>query len=517
MIDATPALRLYARRRLARLARQDPVEEQRRQLLSLVRRAARTRFGRDHRFPEIADVADFQARVPPRRYEEMWDIYWRHDFPRLVDLTWPGTIPFFALSSGTASGTTKYIPCSREMNRANSRAALDLLVHHLANRPRSRVLGGRNFMLGGSTDLVENAPGIHSGDLSGIAVTQIPWWARPYCFPPRHLALIADWEEKTDRLARASLAEDIRTITGTPSWLLIFFERLFALRPESAGRLAGVFPNLELLAHGGVSFEPYRRQFEELLRGCHAELREVYPASEGFVAVADRDPEDGLRLIVDNGLFFEFVPLSELGSERPTRHWLGNAEPDVDYALVLSSCAGLWSYVLGDTVRLRGLHPPRLVVTGRVSYYLSAFGEHLTGEEIERAVSTAAGAIQAAIADFSVGAVFPDASRARGRHLYIVEFRGAVPEAAGAKAFAQIVDRELCRANDDYRAHRSGGFGLDPPQVVVAAPGTFAGWMRRRGQLGGQHKVPRIIADPALFASLCDCAAAREGQPTRNA
>jgi hypothetical protein len=502
MIDATPLLRLYARYRLARLARQDAAAAQQRQLLRLVRSASHTRFGRDHRFSEIRDIADFQARVPIRSYEDLWSVYWSPAFPELVDCSWPGTIPFFALSSGTSSGATKYIPCSQAMNRSNEWAAIDLLVHHVANRAQSRVLGGKNLMLGGSTDLVENAPGIRSGDLSGIAVSQIPWWAWPYCFPPPELALIADWEKKIDRIALAALEEDIRTITGTPSWLLIFFERLFALRPERERRLAVFFPNLELLAHGGVNFAPYRQQFLDLLAGSRAELREVYPASEGFIAIADRGSGEGLRLIVDNGLFYEFVPLDELGGVRPKRHWLGNAQPGVDYALVVSTCAGLWAYVLGDTVRLVGLNPPRLEVTGRTSYFLSAFGEHLTGAEIEQAVGKAAELTRTAIADFAVGALFPDATHPLGQHLYIVEFSDPIPAPAGVAAFAEVIDTHLCSANADYRAHRAGGFGLEAPAVVVAPHGTFSAWMKRRGQLGGQHKVPRVIADPALFGEL---------------
>jgi len=507
MINGTPLLRLYGRYRTAQLARQDPLAEQQRQLLRLIRKATRTRFGRDHRFAEVRNIADFQARVPLCRYEDMWAAYWRRDFPRLLDCTWPGTIPFFALTSGTTSGTTKYIPCSREMNRSNDWAAIDILVHHVANRPQSRVLGGKNLMLGGSTDLVENAPGIRSGDLSGIAVSQIPWWARPYCFPPPKLALIADWEKKIDKLARAALGEDIRTITGTPSWLLIFFERLFALAAEQSRRLCLLFPNLELLIHGGVSFAPYRHQFEELLRGSHAELREVFPASEGFIAIADRGFGEGLRLIVDNGLFYEFVPTSEIETANPARHWLGNAELGVDYALVVSTCAGLWAYILGDTIRFVELDPPRILVTGRTSYSLSAFGEHLTGEEIEQAVSAAAEIMQASIADFAVGPVVPGASQARGRHLYIVEFSDTAPASVDVGAFAKNIDEHLCRANDDYRVHRVRSYGIETPVVMVVKQGAFAAWMKSRGQLGGQHKVPRIVSDPDLFAELRQFAA----------
>jgi hypothetical protein len=501
VIDATPLLRCYAGWRSHWLARQDPAIEQQRQLMRLVHRGAATRFGRDHRFEQVRGVADFQVAVPLRHYEKMWATYWQPSFPRLVDCTWSGTIPFFALTSGTTTGTTKYIPCTHEMNYANGWASIDILVHHLANRPESRAAGGKSFMLGGSTDLTELAPGVRAGDLSGIAASQIPGWARTYNFPPPELALIADWEAKIDRLARAVIGEDIRVISGTPSWLLVFFERLFSLRP-GAGRLRDVFPHLELLVHGGVNFGPYRRQFKELLAGTHAELREVYPASEGFFAIADRGPDDGLRMIIDNGLFYEFVPVDQVDAEKPSRHWLGNAEAGVDYALVVSNCAGLWGYLLGDTVRFLDLRPPRLLVTGRLSYFLSGFGEHLTGEEIECAVGKAAQKVARSISDFSVGAIFPNGTRKLGKHLYVVEFTESAPPASALESFAASIDTDLQARNDDYRAHRSGGFGLDGPEVLAVRHGAFNAWMKQRGQLGGQHKVPRVITNQALFDGL---------------
>ncbi len=503
MIDATPLLRAYARWRLGRLAREQGPQAQETLLLDLVRRAAATRFGRDHGFAAIRTVGDFQARVPLRRYEDFWRDYWQPSFPRLADCTWPGRIPYFALTSGTTTGVTKYIPCSREMVRANTFAAADILVHHVANRPQSRVFGGKGFMLGGSTDLKAEAPGVFSGDLSGIAVNEIPRLARGRYFPPRDLALIADWEEKLSVLAPRSLDEDIRALSGTPSWLLVFFDRLAELRPGADQRLVRFYPHLELLVHGGVNFAPYRHRFEALLEGGHAELREAYAASEGFVAVADRGADDGMRLLLDNGLFYEFVPVAELSHERPTRHWLADAELDLEYALVLTSCAGAWGYILGDTVRLVSKAPPRLVVTGRTSYTLSAFGEHLIDAEIERAVAAGAEAIGASVTDYSVGALFPERAGELGGHLYVVEF-DALPPTGRLAAFAAELDRVLAALNADYKAHRAGGHGLAAPRVVAAGPGSFAAWMKRRGKLGGQHKVPRIISDTKLFADLRD-------------
>ncbi|HEY4264617.1 MAG TPA: GH3 auxin-responsive promoter family protein [Micropepsaceae bacterium] len=504
MIDATPLLRLYARARASELDHQDAEDAQRGQLLRLLRHAANTRFGIDHGFSAINGITDFQASVKLRRYEDMWRDYWQKPFPRLVDCSWPKTIPYFALSSGTTSGTTKYIPYTEDMHRANSRGAKDMLVHHLRNRPASHLLGGKNFMLGGSTDLTKLAPGIEAGDLSGIVAARFSRWTRGYIYPPRALALIADWDTKIDALSRGILDEDIRSISGTPSWLLIFFERLFALRPEREPKFHAFFPNLELIVHGGVNFAPYRAQFDTLLQGTHAETREVYAASEGFIASADRGPGEGMRLVTDNGLFFEFVPVEELASENPARHWVANFELGVDYAIVVTSCAGLFAYVVGDIVKFVDRSPPRLLVTGRTSYTLSAFGEHLTGDEIEDAAGIAANAIGAAIADFSVGAVFPDAHHSRGVHLYIVEFSGLSPNIDAARHFIDTIDSVLSRRNDDYRVHRSGGFGLDPPRLLSVRRGTFAAWMKSRGQLGGQHKVPRIIANPELFQSLRD-------------
>ena len=501
MFDATPFLRLYAGHRARRLALEDGAQVQERTLLKLVRRAADTRFGKEHGFREIEDVAGFRERVPLRRYEDFWSVYWQPSFPRLTDNTWPGTIPFFAVTSGTTTGATKYIPCTPEMLRSNQHAGLDLVVHHLRHRPRSRVMGGRLFMLGGSTALVEEAPGVQSGDISGIAINQIPWWGHAFYFPPPALARLTDWEEKVARLAVRSLEKDIRLFGGTPSWVLLFCEALATLRQGST-RFAELYPNLELLVHGGVNFAPYRPRFESLLDGSHAELREVYPASEGFFAVADRGEGEGLRLILDHGIFYEFVPVAELDKAVPTRHWMGDIETGIDYALLVSTCAGAWAYLVGDTVRFVERRPPRLLVTGRTTYTLSAFGEHLIDAEIEEAVAVAADAIGADVTDYSVGPAYPQNPGELGGHLFIVEFAVAVTDRARLATFSRALDAALSATNADYEAHRSGDYGLDAPVVTAVDPGTFAAWMKRRGRLGGQHKVPRIINDQPLLDDL---------------
>jgi hypothetical protein len=501
VIDMTPLLRLYARRRRRRLERQNPAAVQRETLRWLVRRAAGTRFGREHGFARIRDIRDIQMAVPLRRYEDFWSAYWQPAFPVLADITWPGRMPYFAVSSGTTTGATKYIPVSRAMLRSNRRAALDLLAHHLGNRPQSRVFGGHNLLVGGSTALVQHAPGIWSGDLSGIAAATVPRWTRPFAYPTPDIARLTDWTEKTAKLAERAPDADIRSISGTPSWLLLLFDELARRHPGRGTLLADFFPRLELIVHGGVNFAPYGPRFAEWLDGSRAELREAYAASEGFIAVADRAPGEGMRVVLDHGIFYEFVPVGEIGAAAPARHTIGEIETGVDYAPALSTCAGLWGFVIGDTVRFVSRDPPRLLVTGRLSYTLSAFGEHLTGEEIEQVMTEAAALIGAGLRDFAVGALFPQKPGELGGHLYVVEFERQVsPDSR--RAFVEAIDKGLIRRNLDYEAHRAGGFGMRAPELCVLPRGGFAEWMRRRGRLGAQNKVPRGIVDPELFADL---------------
>jgi GH3 auxin-responsive promoter len=500
-LDITPPLRLVAARRGRGLARQDAVAAQKKTLFSLVKKAADTKFGRDHDFASIASVADFQARVPLRPYDEMWSDYWKSAFPKLADVSWPGPTTHMALSSGTTSGKTKYLPITDAMRRSNARAAFDVLVHHFEAQPHSHLYGGKSFFLGGSTALTEEAPGIWSGDLSGIVAKRLPIWAKPFIFPDPKLALMSDWAEKVEVLAKASLDVDIRALTGTPSWVLVLLDRVRELRDARGEADKPVFPNLEMFVHGGVNFAPYRTRFQKAFTGLNVDMREVYAASEGFVASADRGFGEGLRMNVDSGLFYEFVPVEELGRPNPTRHWLANAETGVNYALVLATCAGVWGYVIGDTVRLTEKAPPRLLITGRTSYGLSAWGEHLIAEEIENGVADATAAVGAEITDYSVGALFKDVDHPRDGHLWVVEFK-KTPSPPELEKFAGVLDETLIRLNDDYKVHRSVDFGIAPPTIRAVKPGTFAAWMKSRGKLGGQNKVPRVINDRELWENL---------------
>jgi hypothetical protein len=275
--------------------------------------------------------------------------------------------------------------------------------------------------------------------------------------------------------------------------------------------LENIYPNLELLVHGGVNFGPYKRQFDQLMSNSKAETREVYPASEGFIALADRGYGEGLRMNLDHGLFFEFIPVDQLDSAQPTRHWIGNIETDLNYALVLTTCSGLWSYIIGDTVKFIERDPPRILITGRTSYSLSAFGEHLIGIEIEECVTKSAETHNININDYSVGAVFPTPPEPLGYHLYVVECTELV-SIEKFNYFLKTLDTLLQERNEDYRAHRAEGFGMKQPNGIMVPPGTFKAWMTQRGKLGGQNKVPRIINDKSLFDSLCSFAQSRLNQ-----
>jgi len=489
-VDPTPLVRLYARRRLHHLRTGPAVKTQARMLRELRGKAGTTRFGHEHGLWDVETVADYQRAVPLRAYEDFWQHWWKPSFPVLEDVTWPGRVPFFAVTSGTTSGTTKYIPLTHATLRQNRRAALDLIAAHLVARPDSRLFGGRSFVLGGSMALQREAHGVESGDLSGIAARTQPTWMRPFTFPPPSLSLIDDWDDKLDRLVHAVDGRTITALSGVPSWMLLLLERL------ERAYVRWPLPELELLIHGGVAWGPYASRFEPYLARTGAEPREVYPASEGFIAFADRGPDEGLLLCWDSGLFFEFVPVDELDATEPTRHWLANVEPGVEYAIALSGPSGLWSFLVGDTVRFIETRPPRLLITGRTAYMLSAFGEHVIQTELDRAVTDAVEAAGGTVGEYVVGPVLR--ADAIGHHVVLIE--PAQARALDPGALARDIDATLARLNDDYRAHRAGDVSMAAPEIRLLPPGTCAEWLRRHGRLGGQHKVPRVIADTERFA-----------------
>jgi hypothetical protein len=517
---ADSAVGRYAQRRVTLLNHESAAQAQHRTLLSLLRQGRRTKFGRDHDFARIRTLTDYQARVPLREYEVFWKEYWQPAFPFVDNVTWPGPTPYFALSSGTTTGTTKYIPVSPRMLVSNRRAAMTMLAFHLAAHPATPLFTGRMFFLGGSTDLQDlgtlhaangvahsrfrvphflrrpPASAILAGDLSGIATRELSPLLRPYTFPPLEIALIKDWERKMLVLAEESAKLPITLIGGVPSWLLVFFERL----KQVSGRnhIADIWPTLRVVVHGGAKFDPYRTLFHDVIGSDAVHCLEIYPASEGFIAA--EDPRHCLlRLIPDHGLFFEFVPVEELGKDRPTRHTVANLELGVQYAVVVTTCAGLWSYLIGDTVCFEKRDPPLLRFTGRTKYFLSAFGEHLISEEVEKAVAAAAELTGTAVVDFHVGPVFPDTPSKPGRHRFLIEF---TQSPADLPRFTAKLDAELSRLNEDYAAHRTGDLTMLPPEIRIVPHGGFADWLRSLGKLGGQHKVPRMDNTGTITAEL---------------
>jgi hypothetical protein len=462
-------------------------------LLHLVHHARGTKFGRDHDFVRISSVADYQARVNVHDYEWFWTEYWKDAYPKLDDVTWPGKVPYYALSSGTTSGATKYVPVTREMVASNKKAAFTTTALFRHAYPQAKLLTGKFFFLGGSTDLRKQADGSLAGDLSGIAGRELLEVLRPYTFPPSDAMLLTDWREKVLHFAKASVGEKITAISGVPAWMMVLFDRLKEITAKRT--VAEVWPDLRLIVHGGTSFAPFRDLFKDTIGSDLVKYCEVYPCSEGFIAT--EDPRHKLlRIVPDHNVFFEFIPFREFGddgklkSSHPTRHTLANVETGVQYAVVITSCAGVWSYLVGDTVCFESRNPPLIRFTGRTKFFLSAFGEHLIAEEVDKAVTRAAHLCGVNAPEHHVGPVFPADPKQPGHHLYLIEFVPHGPK--NLELFATELDAELSRLNEDYAAHRVGDLTMLLPRVRVVKPGGFSKWMEQRGKLGGQNKVPTM-------------------------
>ncbi len=493
----TAVLRWYLRRVDAwlRQAAAGPVAAQQRTFEHLLDRARGTWFGRRHDFAAIRTPDDFAKAVPIGDFVGQIDMFRRIEAGER-DVSWPGKAPYFAQTSGTTAGD-KHIPVTRDMMRANRRAALAIFAYY-ARRPDAdvgRLFKAKLLFLGGSTILTETEGGGLLGDLSGIATRSIFWPITRHYEPGKKLALLDSWEQKVEKVARREADLDVRFVTGMPSWVKILFDRICQLRGvDPAGGMSTVWPHMELFVHGGVNFAPFRRSFEGYFAPGHRlEFEEVYPASEGFVAIQAEAGEPGMELLTDNGLFFEFVPLSQWGEPGAPRLTLREVTTDVPYSVVLSTCAGLWAYDLGDVVRFTSVRPPRIVFAGRNKHFINAFGENIIGEQVSSAVAAAAKETGAAVAEYTAAPLYPGEGRRVGAHQYVIEF-DRLP-AGGEAAFATAVDAELKRLNNDYSVKRAGEVGMTCVEVAAVAEGTFYEWMKRRGKLGGQHKVPVCAND----------------------
>jgi len=462
-----------------------PGQAQERLLHRLVRRARNTEFGRDHGFAAVRTVRDFQKAVPLARYEDLAPL-WHRAFDGGRDVTWPGHIAHFAITSGTTTAEVKSMPVSLEALRANRRAGLTLLALCERHAPDADLLAGKTLYFGGSTRL-ERHGACWRGDASGINAAHLPKLAWRWRLPEPDVGAMTDWAERADTVCQRYAGSPIRVIAGLPSWTLLLFRRL--LDHTGAACVADVWPDLRVLIHFGMAFEPYREQFAELV-GRELATVDTYSSSEGGLnAIQSEQGDPSMQLEVDAGAFYEFVPAAAIDAADPPRLTLDEVEVDTDYALLLSTPSGIWAYDVGDVVRFTSVRPPRIVVAGRTRLLLNDMGEHVIQEELEEALTAAVRATGAQVADFTVGAVLPTSSEARGHHRWLIEFHGEIPP---LDVFGERLDAALIEANLDYRLHRADDLSLLPPEIVPLAPGTFYAWAERHDALGGQHKVPRV-------------------------
>ena len=478
------------------LFRDNPIMAQLEVFHSLLRTARYTEWGRQHDYGAITTPEEFRQRVPVQDYEGVKPYVARLRKGE-QNLLWPTDVKWFAKSSGTTSDRSKFIPVSREaLEDCHYKGGKDLIALHYQQRPDSKLYQGMSLVVGGSSSIEQLRSDAYSGDLSAIIIRNLPVWVEVRRTPVIETALMENWEEKIERMARETMREDVRCIAGVPSWTLVLLRRILELTGKRD--IGQVWPNLELFMHGGVSFRPYREQFRDLIPSPQMNYLESYNASEGFFAVQDRRGADDMLLMLDYGIFYEFMPLSELGMERPRTLLLDEVEPGTDYALVISTNAGLWRYMPGDTVRFTSVKPFRLQVSGRTRSFINAFGEELIVDNADRGIEAACRATGAVVAEYTAAPIYMQGD-ARGGHEWAIEFERPPDD---MERFVDELDAAMRAMNSDYDAKRRGDMALRRPVAHRLERGTFHAWMRRRGKLGGQNKVPRLSNDRALIESI---------------
>jgi len=472
----------------------DAVHRQEKTFRNLIASARDTAFGRDHHFADIRTYEDFCEAVPVRDYEDLKGYVERVKHGER-DILWPGKPAYFAKTSGTTSGV-KYIPMSRESTPLHFGTARNAVFNYFARTGRGRWLDGKMIFLSGSPELNEVA-GIPTGRLSGISNHLVPGWLRTNQLPSWRTNCIDDWEEKLERIVDETVNADMRLISGIPPWVQMYYERLL----ERTGKrtVKEIFPNFSVFVYGGVNFEPYRAKLESLVGGPVDNI-ETYPASEGFIAFQDTFPTTGagapktpagLLLNADAGMFFEFIPAHEIFSKKPTRLWLRDVQIGVNYALVLNTNAGLWGYNIGDTVQFVSKAPYRIVVSGRVKHFISAFGEHVIGKEVEESLLPVANAAGIRIVEFTVAPQVNPSEGGLPYHEWFIEFDNLPGDLA---EFARDVDTRM-RAQNIYYDDLITGNILRPLKIIPLRRDAFREYMKTQGKLGGQNKVPRLAND----------------------
>ena len=463
--------------------KKNAVEDQEKLLLSLVKTAEKTLFGREHQFENIHAISDFQNKVQIADYEDLKP-YIEKVKKGQRNILWTETPQYFAKTSGTTSGS-KYIPISKEGMPFQLNAARSALFHYMAQKNNSDFVSGKMIFLQGSPEL-EEINGIQTGRLSGIVAHHIPNYLQKNRLPSQRTNLIEDWETKVDEIVKETEKENMTLISGIPPWLIMYFEKLIE---RNGKKITNLFPNLQLIITGGVNYEPYREKMEELLGG-KVDTLQTFPASEGFFAFQDNFEKEGLLLLTNHGIFYEFIPLEEYGKPEAKRLTLGEIELNKDYALILTTNSGLWAYSIGDVVRFISKDPFRILVSGRTKHFTSAFGEHVIAFEVEEAMKAAVEKFPAQITEFHLA---PEVNPSEGLpyHEWLIEFE---KEPENLDDFRKNLDDEMRKRNSYYDDLISGKI-LQPLIITALKKKAFQDFAKSEGKLGGQNKIPRLAND----------------------
>ncbi len=452
----------------------------------LLQRAANTEYGRNHLFNNTRSYDDFARNVPVNTYEEL-----KSDIDRMrhgeSDVLWPGQVKWYAKSSGTTNDKSKFIPVSQEgLQHIHYQGGKDVVALYLRNNPQSRLFDGRSLILGGSHSPNYNLPGSLVGDLSAILIENINPLANLVRVPKKQTALLSDFEVKRDRIARETLGKNVTNISGVPSWMMSVLVRVLELSGKE--HIEEVWPNLEVFFHGGIAFTPYRSQYEKLITSPKMHYMETYNASEGFFGIQNDPSDKSMLLMLDYDVFYEFMPVDQVGIPNPTVVPLTGVELNKNYAMLISTSCGLWRYMIGDTVMFTSRDPYKFVITGRTKYFINAFGEELIQDNAENGLLEACRETGAEVKEYTAAPVFMD-QNAKCRHQWVIEF-AKLPDSI--EHFADVLDKSLQQINSDYEAKRFHDITLQHLEVVVARQGLFDDWLKSKGKLGGQHKVPRL-------------------------
>ena len=459
---------------------------QRNVLKNLVSKATQTKWGRAHSYDKGLCYEDFVRQTPLNTYEELKGYIDRMRHGE-KDVLWPGRVKWYAKSSGTTNDKSKFIPVSTDgLHDTHYAGGNDVIVWYLRNNPKSSLFDGKALILGGSHAPNYNMPGSLVGDLSAILIENINPLINLIRVPKKSTALLSDFEIKRDRIAREAMKQNVTNLSGGPSWMLSVLNRVMEISGKQ--HLNEVWPNLEVFFHGGVAFTPYRRQYQRLITSPKMHYMETYNASEGFFGIQDDPADAAMSLMIDYGVFYEFIPMDEFDSPEPTVVPLWGIETGRNYAMVISTSNGLWRYIIGDMIRFTQRNPYKFVISGRTKSFINAFGEELIVDNAEKGLAEACRQTGAEVLEYTAAPVFMDAN-GKCRHQWVMEFNCEPKDLA---EFAFILDKSLQQINSDYEAKRYKDITLQQLEIIKARPGVFNDWLKQKGKLGGQHKVPRL-------------------------